>query len=816
MNSYKAVILFPPSFLSPSLKTGGGAQLDKTNAIVLFLETPLIRLSFLALRVVRVSYIEMELVPTSSGAISFPQQGTVDWKALSQTTFSASLAVLGRLSSAGLEPLTIAIAQAMCTNIPIGTHGEEVLRTAMLSLKSFSSFGDVVWFGVGIRHVLRTLVQSSQGASSVAIAACLTEGHSSQYSACVFYEMAKLSKSSAELTPAFSQWENFVRTCSGIFATSIFSRKVGQMARIAGFNTPVSQYDVASNRAAHPKQLAEVIAAIGMIQKGQWEAIEVVGGSDCCWAIVFCDFLLDLRVELRAANDDVYFRNYDAKERQAQVRFKIVSVSDMDIYYVSRIFTLNPIEFVARWHHEGHPADSHLLTSGLHRDSIIEECFGDFLKNVRIEGSAQLLATCAYIYYDSLRSSGYSSPEEIIERVAELLPELRFLSTRAVSELNGLRRSTVHEVDLSVRKTVSPLPRPSFNFEKSRMRLTEWKLSGREEMETRCVELHRTAVEKIQSECTCGHHPYRCSMVTVCYTLITLAYFLGELIFEDELSLSRLGIRHLYEKMFETRASYESAGTIRAYLFLSSSPNVYGVDLGTDFSDVFQLYFYLFSGFNHSGRYDSTVKPKISAMSANGLYCFMDLLREPYQSYASASRIHIGRGTIHTDARNYPAVFDQDEDRLLHLNDIVKPPRDPMARSLVDENITLRFWFERWDGPAFKDRHSVNPMACLALGWDNDLGPWLGHDTWHQMIPPSYVKGKNPQSKAETVEETAPRSKSMEETRTRLQPQKPRQLCGTCRASGHNARRCPTREKKHAPRSGTDAGLPVVRVSRSV
>lgn len=120
--------------------------------------------------------------------------------------------------------------------------------------------------------------------------------------------------------------ETFVRSCSEIFATSLFSCKIGQMARIAGFNKPISQYDVASNRAAQPKQLAEVIAAIDMIQRGQWECIEVVGGSERCWAVVFCDFLLDLREDLSPANGDVYFRNYDTKKEQAQVHSKIASV----------------------------------------------------------------------------------------------------------------------------------------------------------------------------------------------------------------------------------------------------------------------------------------------------------------------------------------------------------------------------------------------------------------------------------------------------------------------------------------------------------
>lgn len=112
---------------------------------------------------------------------NFAQTGQVDWVAVSETTFSASIAVLGRLSKAGLEPLTVAIAQAMATNIPIGVHGEKILREAMSTLKAFNSFGDVVFFGIGVRHILHTLVQTSQGASSVALVASLTEGHSTMY-----------------------------------------------------------------------------------------------------------------------------------------------------------------------------------------------------------------------------------------------------------------------------------------------------------------------------------------------------------------------------------------------------------------------------------------------------------------------------------------------------------------------------------------------------------------------------------------------------------------------------------------------------------
>jgi hypothetical protein len=99
--------------------------------------------------------------------------------------FSASIAVLSRLSSAGIESLTVAFGQAMCTRIPLGAHGEEFLMESLNKLKAFSSFGDLVWFGVGVRHVLRDIVQTTEGASLVALCAALSETYPTHVAALI-------------------------------------------------------------------------------------------------------------------------------------------------------------------------------------------------------------------------------------------------------------------------------------------------------------------------------------------------------------------------------------------------------------------------------------------------------------------------------------------------------------------------------------------------------------------------------------------------------------------------------------------------------
>jgi hypothetical protein len=96
------------------------------------------------------------------------------------------------LSSAGIEALTVAFGQTMCSRVSIGSHGEKVFMESLNNMKAFSSFGDFIWLEVGVRHVLRDIVQSSEGASLIALCAAMSETFSMQTSALILYEMSKL------------------------------------------------------------------------------------------------------------------------------------------------------------------------------------------------------------------------------------------------------------------------------------------------------------------------------------------------------------------------------------------------------------------------------------------------------------------------------------------------------------------------------------------------------------------------------------------------------------------------------------------------
>ena len=56
------------------------------------------------------------LVPTSA---RFQQQGSVDWVELSGRSVQLSVAVLARLSKAGIDPFTLQVGRAICTNFSL-------------------------------------------------------------------------------------------------------------------------------------------------------------------------------------------------------------------------------------------------------------------------------------------------------------------------------------------------------------------------------------------------------------------------------------------------------------------------------------------------------------------------------------------------------------------------------------------------------------------------------------------------------------------------------------------------------------------------
>lgn len=89
------------------------------------------------------------LIETDSSSSNSPQQGQLDWVTFGNTTVSASLSVLRRLSAAGVQTVTHCGGLYLGNSFVIGELGERRMDEAIGNLRTASGFDNILYFGFG-------------------------------------------------------------------------------------------------------------------------------------------------------------------------------------------------------------------------------------------------------------------------------------------------------------------------------------------------------------------------------------------------------------------------------------------------------------------------------------------------------------------------------------------------------------------------------------------------------------------------------------------------------------------------------------------
>lgn len=638
----------------------------------------------------------MALVPSGpQQGSNFAQQGTIDWVSLGQTQFSASIAVLGRLSSAGVEPLTVAVGQAICANIPLGAHGEKVLAEEMSRLRACSSFGDVVWFGVGVRHILRLLVQTSQGASLVALCAGLSEGHNVSTSALIIHEMAKRFGGPLDLSPSFKQWEALVKVCSSVFSQSTLGPRIHQLLKLGGYSRAYS-----SERAGHPKDMAEVLLAVGSVARGALEEISISGGGPgCSWVAAFADQILGLKVAVRSDEGAMLWMNYDGSVDQGQISLQFCDRQSTEaISCVGRMFYVRDGYHFIEQCFQGLDLDldrihnttmegKSFLGGRIQWDSMLSETFGrDFEDLVNLptpqhrsppslihkkisppdDVFAQLfIAGAAFFVFHTPEACRYRDITQFVLSAMSAIPELRPCKHRLLDP-------ALHKIFSAM--SVDELP---CQYERIRVILARPYSIIDHEKPTRTF-----------------------CLATITETILTMTYLFGRLTMESSLLPKRSGILRIYYDLPEPSGYGFSNGHEGSAL----RKILYREEWSRSLSGLFSTYVSIFSG--ESAQYPSWAS--MSAISDGKVYCFIDTLQGLSDSFVKASMIHVGAGSIQAGNRLHDRVYDRDEFRdssayqAQHVKLVAKnlcpftadtTSTDLSIKAAVEESVRLMFWY---------------------------------------------------------------------------------------------------------------------------
>lgn len=263
------------------------------------------------------------LVPLNS---QFAQQGSVDWVALSNTSVQFSVAVLSRLSRAGIDAFTLQVGRAICFNFALEPDGQERVSSAILKLKRYGSYGDLIWFGFGIREVVTDLADTEEGLTLVALCAALSTTYDALFAAKVLRELCLLCKAPQSFSPALRQWKALVELCAGILSSAHFVLLVNGFRRLISGSSPhivESRYTP-----TNPSALAEAILTLARISRHSLVNAVVSGGIDCAWLAAFAEWILSLDVEICDARGGLLYRSNGTVEGLPSVTILLFDTSE--------------------------------------------------------------------------------------------------------------------------------------------------------------------------------------------------------------------------------------------------------------------------------------------------------------------------------------------------------------------------------------------------------------------------------------------------------------------------------------------------------
>jgi hypothetical protein len=223
-------------------------------------------------------------------------QGSIDWVALSKSTVSFSVELLARYSRAGVEALTVAVAQALCAQFNLPVDGQKRLELAVSKLKAYSSTAKALWFGVGFKHPIRSLMETEQGATFVALSSSLTVSYHFEYSAAVLKALCDKSSLPENLTPSLSQWAAFVKLCAPAVIASQFPILVEGFSRLLMSNA--DQESQSRVLGTSTSELAAAILEVAQLSTRKVAHIRLIGNADCGWLAALAEWLFCLRVEI--------------------------------------------------------------------------------------------------------------------------------------------------------------------------------------------------------------------------------------------------------------------------------------------------------------------------------------------------------------------------------------------------------------------------------------------------------------------------------------------------------------------------------------
>ena len=247
---------------------------------------------------------------------TFQQQGTVDWVELSGRKVNFTVAVLARLSKAGIDPFTLQVGRAICANFSLEPNAQQRVSDAIGKLKKYGSYENIIWFGFGIKHVVTDLAETEEGLTLVSICAALSVTYDSLFGARVLRELCGLCKAPSSFSPAIRQWKTLIELCSGILTSGHFLLVLDGFRRLVTVKD--NQHELKHGATTY-LVMAEALMTIGQVTSKKLLSATFSGGFDCIWLAAVAEWIFSLEVAIHGSSGQILYRSRNNNHQPAQI-----------------------------------------------------------------------------------------------------------------------------------------------------------------------------------------------------------------------------------------------------------------------------------------------------------------------------------------------------------------------------------------------------------------------------------------------------------------------------------------------------------------
>ncbi|KAF5684310.1 hypothetical protein FCIRC_4014 [Fusarium circinatum] len=339
----------------------------------------------------------------SSAAVaggSFEQQGSIDWVQIAKMSVTLPISILARVATADVSPLTIVVGQEMSSLFRLSTTGHERLNKALGELKSFSAIGDAIWFGFGIKHIVRVLAETNKGLACLTLCGCLSEIHPPKACAEILIRLASVCDAPDDLRPSSSQWINLVEACSGTLKSTTFACIAEQFM---AFHQP---YFVEEYR-DEAEDIARALLAVARVSSGVLSSVTLAGGRSCGWIAAIGFYFLGLEIEIRSADNASVYKSTTSDD---SIRILVIygtAQSSKQVQVNSTGYFINSLDNLILSYEQRFDS---VMSGTIHWSNCLSTTFGDsFGKLLKAKENFGQLIGAAALAFKGLTNSVPSS-----------------------------------------------------------------------------------------------------------------------------------------------------------------------------------------------------------------------------------------------------------------------------------------------------------------------------------------------------------------------------------------------------------------------